>query len=276
MAFKKGNIPWNKGKKGLQVAWNKGKSGIYTKEQLKKMSESSKGNIPWNKGYGDYMKGEKNSFYGKKHSEETKKKMSLLKIGKENSLKGIPRSKETIQKMSDSAKGKHSSPKTEFKKGQLSPKKGKTFETLYGKERAIKMKKLIKERRARQVFPIKDTSIEIKIQNFLTKLHLEYFTHKYISGITNSYQCDIFIPKQETEGVIINKKTIIECDGCFWHCCPICRQKDKKNEWQLKQKEKDKLRTKELIQKGFRVLRLWEHEIRPMKINDFQEKLNEI
>jgi len=25
MGFKKGNIPWNAGKKGLQIAWNKGK-----------------------------------------------------------------------------------------------------------------------------------------------------------------------------------------------------------------------------------------------------------
>ena len=50
MVFKKGRIPWNKGKKGLQIAWNKNGNGTFT---------------------------------GRKHSEETKKKMSL-------SMRGIP------------------------------------------------------------------------------------------------------------------------------------------------------------------------------------------
>ncbi len=48
--FKKGLVPWNKGKKGLQVAWNKGKSGIFTQEQLKRISKAKKGKSPWNKG----------------------------------------------------------------------------------------------------------------------------------------------------------------------------------------------------------------------------------
>ena len=44
----KGNIPWNKGKKGLQVAWNK---GIHpSKETREKMSISGKGRKAWNKG----------------------------------------------------------------------------------------------------------------------------------------------------------------------------------------------------------------------------------
>ena len=33
--------------------------------------------------------------------------------------------------------------------------------------------------------------------------------------------------------------------------------------------EKDKQRTNELIEKGFRVLRLWEHEIKDMNLNKF-------
>ena len=42
MPQKKGCIPWNKGKKGLQKAWNKGKKGIVkmSPETKAKMSES--------------------------------------------------------------------------------------------------------------------------------------------------------------------------------------------------------------------------------------------
>ena len=36
----KGNVPWNKGKRGKQVAWNKGKS--MSEEQRQKLSEASK------------------------------------------------------------------------------------------------------------------------------------------------------------------------------------------------------------------------------------------
>ena len=46
--FKKGNTPWNKDKKGLQVAWNKG----LTKENFPQLSNSGtkKGSISWKKG----------------------------------------------------------------------------------------------------------------------------------------------------------------------------------------------------------------------------------
>jgi len=38
--------------------------------------------------------------------------------------------------------------------------------------------------------------------------------------------------------------------------------------------ERDKLRTQELQEAGFRVLRLWENEIRAMELNYFITKLN--
>ena len=46
--WKKGNEPWNKGKKELQVAWNKGKK--FSMETRMRMSLSHKGHVPWNKG----------------------------------------------------------------------------------------------------------------------------------------------------------------------------------------------------------------------------------
>ena len=61
---KKGKAPWNKGKKGLQVAWNKGltkeddrvkkytdaKIGRkHSDETKRKISKSKKGLVPWNK-----------------------------------------------------------------------------------------------------------------------------------------------------------------------------------------------------------------------------------
>ena len=65
ITYKKGRTPWNKGKKGCQVAWNKGKKGCqvawnkgkkFTEEQRKHMSEaqlkyySDPMHAPWNKG----------------------------------------------------------------------------------------------------------------------------------------------------------------------------------------------------------------------------------
>lgn len=47
----KGRIPWNKGKKGVQVAWNKGKKlGGLSEEIKNKMSEAHRGKPSPNKG----------------------------------------------------------------------------------------------------------------------------------------------------------------------------------------------------------------------------------
>jgi len=196
-----------------------------------KIHKFEKGHIPWNKG----LKKEENPLYKRPRSKITKEKIGIKNKGK-------ILTEDTKKKISVSLKK------------LFINKKGNRFGKCHTKESIIK----IKNKRAKQIFPIKDTKIELKIQGILTKLHIEYFTHKYISEITHSYQCDIFIPKQNR----INQKTIIECDGCFFHCCPICNLKE--FEWTTKIKERDKLRTKELIEQGFNVIRLWEHEIKSM------------
>ena len=164
-------------------------------------------------------------------------------------------------------------PKTEFKKGQIPWNKGNhdyisgANNPFYGKSHTQEARLKMKKARAKQITPMRDTSIELKIQNFLKELKIEFYTHQYISEITSAYQCDIFIPLQEG----INKKTIIECDGDYWHGNPSKYPEDRLNAAQREQREEDYIRTKELIESGFNVIRLWECDIRKMNIEDFKE-----
>ena len=55
-------------------------------------------------------------------------------------------------------------------------------------------------------------------------------------------------------------------DGCFWHGCPIHATKPRNNAgfWRRKfarNKARDRLVTRTLRKNGWRVLRLWEHEL---------------
>lgn len=114
------------------------------------------------------------------------------------------------------------------------------------------------------VFPIKDTTIEVKIQNYLKDLEIEFLTHQYMK-IEHSYKCDIFIP---------SKNLIIECDGDYWHGNPKLYSDDKLRSRILLNRGVDNLRTKELLSKGYNVMRLWENEIKVLNLEDFKEALN--
>ena len=55
-------------------------------------------------------------------------------------------------------------------------------------------------------------------------------------------------------------------DGCFWHACPLHTTKPRNNAafWRKKfaaNQTRDRLVTRTLRKKGWRVLRIWEHEL---------------
>lgn len=146
-------------------------------------------------------------------------------------------------------------------------RKNKSFEEYFGKEKAHKMKNKIKIARAKQVFPLNDTRIELKIQDFLTALKIEFIVHKHMN-IKHSYQCDILVPS-------IN--LVIECDGDYFHMNPnnfLPNDRIFKDGMTAKEKwELDDTRTKELLEKGYNVIRLWENKIKKMSLNEFNEIL---
>lgn len=61
-------------------------------------------------------------------------------------------------------------------------------------------------------------------------------------------------------------RLVVFVDGCFWHGCPKHERKPKSNRafWYRKlssNKQRDRLVTRTLRSQGWRVLRLWEHEL---------------
>lgn len=62
-------------------------------------------------------------------------------------------------------------------------------------------------------------------------------------------------------------KLAVFVDGCFWHCCPKHATKPKSNRsfWAdklIRNKARDLLVTRTLRTRGWRVLRIWEHDLR--------------
>lgn len=216
----------------------------------------------------EFKKGHK-IHLGRKHSLEQNKKHSedMKKLFAEGKLKPLWKekelSKEHIRKIVE----------TRIKNGSYKVKK-ETIEKIknYWKlnTHPSKGKKYPKELypnygirsfRDKLILPKKDTSIEIKIQNFLKQLYIEFFTHQHMH-IEHGYQCDIFIP---------NLNTIIECDGDYWHGNRELFSEDKLSKRILNQRKLDNIRTRELIEKGYKVIRLWEKDIKLMNINKFKE-----
>ncbi len=76
---------------------------------------------------------------------------------------------------------------------------------------------------------------------------------------------DFVFPKQ---------KIALFVDGCFWHGCPLPKHsnvpKNNQEFWAKKlqaNKDRDKLVTHELRKQGWRVVRVWEHELKePEKV----------
>lgn len=78
--------------------------------------------------------------------------------------------------------------------------------------------------------------------------------------------------------VFREKKVAVFVDGCFWHGCPKCYIRPRQNQkfWDAKfatNHERDRKVNKALKAAGWKVLRIWEHELRRKHEAKLRKKL---
>lgn len=185
---------------------------------------------------------------GCKDSLETRRRKRLAHLGKKHKP-------ETIEKMKESAKEANKKRnKTRLRNGTYN----KGYKLISKQE-----EKLWDFLRQLDFVPYdeykmnRDKYSESKI--FIKQWHANFLTYVY--------PCDIYIPSM---------KLIIECDGVYWHGHPevLAGIKNKENREQiLERKRKDKVRTRELEESGYKVLRLWDVDIKGMTLQSFENIL---
>jgi len=185
MPFKTGHTPWNKGVPWSDLAKNKMRLAKLGKPQSKA-----------------HIRKRVEANTGKKRSEETKRKLRLANKGQVPWNKGLT--------------GVYSEAHLKFLAKQMTGNKYSIGRVVSEKTRAEISKKLaghsvsevtrgkLREKRLLQVFPKKDTKIEVAIQGELDRRGVVYKKHVPLLG---RFQVD----------VLINPLTVIECNGDYWH-----------------------------------------------------------
>jgi len=243
----KGRSAWNKGLpcspivkekirktfKTLNIHWH------HTSETKEKLSQIRRSG-DWHGPMSDEAKkkiGDANR--GRVKSPEARKRMSEAHIGQTAWNKGIPRSERTKAKIRETLAGRYKNSFPDFAK------------------RIIRTKA---ERYGNDLMPFKDTVPEQLVEAYLKKIGVKYIPQKYIEGCL----VDFYLP---------DLKTIVEVDGCYWHACEKCHPK--LDSWKYKKYDdvinchwKDALKDNKWLDRGYKVIRIWEHEINR---NDFSK-----
>lgn len=181
--------------------WNKGKKGLQ---------------VAWNKG----LPREQQPCFGKIMTVETRRKIGKRLIGRIIS-------EEHRQKISLKNKGrKHT-------KEAIENIRAHNVKYWLGKHLSTSAKEKISQARMKQVLPLKDTKIELKMQEELKRRGISFKKHIEIFGLP-----DIFV----------EPNICIFCDGDYWHNREGAKERDAKV-------------NDRLGRIGYRVVRFWEHEI---------------
>lgn len=159
---------------------------------------------------------------GYNHSDEAKQKMRIYHTG-------LKQSQETIQKRVNKLIGITHPPRTDEFRQNMS----KIVKVIMNTPERKKL--CVENMHNCMLYHFQDTSIEIKVKELLDKNKINYKHPYLVTNIKNQYMADFYLPDQNI---------IIEADGEYWHNKP-------------EMQEKDKIRTQQMLEKGYNVLRFF-------------------
>jgi DNA mismatch endonuclease, patch repair protein len=116
------------------------------------------------------------------------------------------------------------------------------------------MDNLSQETRSRIMSAIRSTNTKPEM-----KLRKMLFRH--------GYRYRVHYGKEKIDIALPSKKIAIFVDGCFWHMCPKHCKIPTSNVryWKpklIKNSQRDKKKTKQLLAEGWKVVRVWDHELK--------------
>ncbi len=209
------------------------KGNLHSEETKRKISKKLKGkkrnplSIEHKRKLSEDRKGEKNPFYGKHHSEITRKEISKASKGKNNPNYGKHFSKEIKQKMSEAKKGKYDNENHPNWKGgeikiickickkekYIKPYSIKIGKGIFCSHNCAAINRNIHMRKH-------DTDIEIIIEKELIHRDIPYTKQVPLLGIT---LVDFLLPHD----------IVIYADGGYWHSLKGRKEKDMNQDYML-------------------------------------------
>lgn len=160
-------------------------------------------------------------------------------------------------------------------KGKHHSMYGKTWDKLFGSERASTLRKeystrsraMIIKRLQNNEMPFLNTRIEQLLAKEMLKAKIA-FQQQF--AIDNKFVCDF---------AISDKKIVIECDGDYWHANPKIYNRNCLDIRQKKNLIRDKFKDEYLRREGWKVLRFFESDIKSSVdncINQIQKQIRGI
>lgn len=181
--------------------------------------------------------GEKNPFFGKKHTPEHKKKISDSLTGEKNHFFGKHHSEESKTKLREKMQGRY--------QGEDNP--------FFGKHHSEEVRKIIREVRSRQVFPKVGTTPMKLLEKILEVAGIKFQNEKLFDFGSFTHRVDYFV----------EPNICIEVDGDRWHANPKPHRLPKSSRIHPGYKADDVIATDKKLTKTAKYL--WEKDARYTK-----------